>query len=82
MGFFSHGITMIVKEAVHKLVIRLYYAISKLLKKYPSPQEVAESAKEQAGSLAGNLEEHTQQIALAAKARVGTAVESGKIPLV
>ena len=33
-GFFSHGITMIVKEAAHNMVIQLYYAILKLLKKY------------------------------------------------
>ena len=46
-GFFSHGITMIVKEAVHKLVIQLYYSILKMLKKYPSPQELAASATEQ-----------------------------------
>ena len=31
-GFFSHGLTMIVKEAVHKLIIRLYYTILKVLK--------------------------------------------------
>ena len=47
-GFFSHGITMIVKEAVHKLIIQLYYAILKLMKKYPSPSELAGMTKAQA----------------------------------
>lgn len=56
-GFFSHGITMIVKEAVHKLVIQLYYTILKILKKYPNPQEIAESVKEQAVQVAENAGE-------------------------
>ena len=62
-GFFSHGITMIVKEAVHKLVIQLYYVILKLLKKYASPEQLAQMAalqaaetREQAQSAAGKAE--------------------------
>ena len=35
-GFFSHGITMITKDLVHKGIIHLYYAVLKFLKKYPS----------------------------------------------
>ena len=58
-GFFSHGITMIVKEAVHKLVIQLYYSILKMLRKYPSPQELAASVKEQAVHAAENVEDLT-----------------------
>ena len=42
-GFFSHGLTMIVKEAVHKLIIRLYYTILKLLNKYPRPLEMVKA---------------------------------------
>ncbi|KAH8783460.1 putative peroxisomal adenine nucleotide transporter 1, partial [Hyaloscypha sp. PMI_1271] len=40
-GFFSHGITMIVKESIHKLIIQAYYIILKALDKYPSPSELA-----------------------------------------
>ena len=54
-GFFSHGITMIVKEAVHKLIIQLYFAILKVLKKFPSPQELAQQGKEQVTSSAGYM---------------------------
>ncbi|KAI4160746.1 MAG: hypothetical protein LQ342_005459 [Letrouitia transgressa] len=36
-GFFSHGITMIVKDTVHGMIIRLYYALLRLLRKYPYP---------------------------------------------
>ena len=53
-GFFSHGITMIVKEAVHKLVVQLYYYILKMLKKYPTPQVLAETVKTQAGRMSNN----------------------------
>ena len=58
-GFFSHGITIIVKEAVHKLVIQLYYGILKMLRKYPSPQELAASVKEQAVHAAENVDDLT-----------------------
>ncbi len=54
-GFFSHGITMIVKEAIHKFVIQLYYSVLKMLKKYPSPHELAGPMKVQARQVAGNV---------------------------
>ena len=47
-GFFSHGITMIIKEAIHKIIIRLYYALLKVLKRYPSPNQVLEATKNHA----------------------------------
>lgn len=69
-GFFSHGITMIVKEAAHKLVIQLYYTILKMLKKYPSPQELTRPVKEHAvqvaenaGELAGSAKEQSGRMA-------------------
>ncbi|KAL9012825.1 MAG: hypothetical protein Q9173_002434 [Seirophora scorigena] len=37
-GFFSHGFTMIVKQFVHRIIIRLYFAILKLLKGVPCPE--------------------------------------------
>ena len=51
-GFFNHGITMIIKEAVHKLIIKLYFTILKVLKKLPSPQELAQQGKDQVTSSA------------------------------
>ena len=47
-GFFSHGITMIVKEAVHGLIIHLYLAVLKLIKRYPNPQRIVRKAQDQA----------------------------------
>jgi hypothetical protein len=45
-GFFSHGLTMLMKERIHVAVIQLYYLILKALKRYPSPEELARLAKE------------------------------------
>lgn len=58
-GFFSHGITMIVKETVHKFIIQLYYAILKLLRSYPSPKALVEPARERIGLIAIKMEEQS-----------------------
>ena len=42
-GFFSHGITMLVKEVVHKFVIRLYFIMLKMLKRWPAGEVVREA---------------------------------------
>ncbi|PVH96742.1 mitochondrial carrier [Periconia macrospinosa] len=47
-GFFSHGITMLVKDRIHNAIINLYYLILKSLKEYPSPEELTKMASEQA----------------------------------
>lgn len=47
-GFSSHGLTMLVKEAVHKLIIRTYFFILETLKRSPSPSEIASRASEKA----------------------------------
>ncbi|OMP83932.1 Peroxisomal adenine nucleotide transporter 1, partial [Diplodia seriata] len=46
-GFFSHGLTMLMKERIHVVVIQLYYLILKALRRYPSPQELAAQAQEE-----------------------------------
>jgi hypothetical protein len=33
-GFFSHGLTMIVKQAVHRFVIQIYYMLSLFIQRY------------------------------------------------
>ena len=80
-GFFSHGITMIVKEAVHKLVVQLYYYILKMLKKYPTPDRLAESVKIQAGKTAdnaGDLIESAKEKSGRMADSIGDSAESGK----
>jgi hypothetical protein len=57
-GFFSHGITMIIKETVHKLIIQTYYLVLKALDRYPSPSELAKRAGQSvqdAGERAGEI---------------------------
>ena len=39
-GFFSHGITIFIKDIVHRAIIRLYYILLRLLKMYPNPQSL------------------------------------------
>jgi hypothetical protein len=56
-GFFSHGLTMLMKERIHKVVIRVYYLILSLMKKYPSPQELAQATVQNVSSTASNLGE-------------------------
>ncbi|KAF1945607.1 mitochondrial carrier [Clathrospora elynae] len=45
-GFFSHGITMLMKDRIHTVIISLYYTVQKVLQKYPSPGELAQSASD------------------------------------
>ena len=45
-GFFTYGLTMLMKERIHVAVIQLYYFVLKALKRYPSPEELARLAKE------------------------------------
>lgn len=81
-GFFSHGITMIVKESVHKLIIQLYYAVLKLLKNYSSPADsltttkakalqAVESVKSQATHVAQSAQAQTMEVAAEALNRTG-----------
>ncbi len=77
-GFFSNGITMLVKEKVHKLIIQLYYIVLKLLKRYPNPQDLAGSMKEQAGEAKDVLEKRAGQLVDAAKDSVDTVLENGQ----
>lgn len=84
-GFFSHGLTMIIKEAVHKVIIQLYYAILKMLKRYPSPPELVELTKAQTQASISKLRDSAeavsskgQHLAREASTQSFTAYESTK----
>ncbi|KAI3173135.1 hypothetical protein DTO046C5_3482 [Penicillium roqueforti] len=47
-GFFSHGFTMLVKDAVYAFIIKSYYLLLLLGHRYPSPDELIQRAREQA----------------------------------
>ena len=75
-GFFSHGITMIAKETAHKLVIQLYYAILKLLKKYPGPQELAAPVADQAQAVVNGLENKAGSAVASARGSLQSAANA------
>ena len=77
-GFFSHGITMLLKEAIHKLIIQAYYMILKALKKYPNPSDIAAQAGEviqDAGEKAGEIVKDGYENV---SGRVGGMVQDGR----
>jgi hypothetical protein len=89
-GFFSHGITMIVKEAVHKTIIQAYFLILKLLNKAPTASEVADQvtsrakdAYDQAGTRAAEAYGQAQTVANnaveGARSMAGEGFEQGKV---
>ena len=69
-GFFSHGITMLAKQAIHRFVVRLYYVLAVLVSRYKgktNPVSLAERAK--------NRSVEYYDLAIA---RAGDRVEEGK----
>jgi hypothetical protein len=63
-GFFSHGITMLVKEQVHGLIIQLYFKLQSLYARV-SPkteaQKLAEGASNQASTIGEAAKSQAQQ---------------------
>ena len=47
-GFFSHGFTMLAKDAVYASIVKMYYLYLIVLRRYPSPEELIERSREQA----------------------------------
>jgi len=56
-GFLSHGLTMLMKERIHKVVIHTYYLILRLLQRYPSPQALAKATGSAAATAARDVAE-------------------------
>ena len=66
-GFFQHGLTMLMKERIYVLVVKIYYVLLKAVRKYPSPEELAGIAKERA-----------ERAGVEAKAQGERMVEAGR----
>ncbi|CAI7612718.1 unnamed protein product [Penicillium pancosmium] len=47
-GFFSHGFTMLAKDAVYASIVKVYYFLLMVFRRYPSPDELIQRAREQA----------------------------------
>ena len=81
-GFFSHGITMIIKEAVHRLIIQLYYVILKVLKMSPERQGAIDKAKNQIEYMVRGATEQAQQTMNSVQDGTTAALTRGKYMLV
>jgi hypothetical protein len=83
-GFFSHGITMLTKDVVHSTIVHSYYALLILLRRYPTPDELIQRAREQAEEYAevaregaNNLVESVQEGATGPGASVDMSSATG-----
>lgn len=74
-GFFTHGITMLTKDIVHSAIVQSYYASLVLLRRYPSPEELLQRAREQAEEYADAAREGVQDLSESIKDRAGEAVD-------
>lgn len=75
-GFFSHGFTMLAKDAVYSSVVKSYYLFLIVLRSYPSPEELVERARKQAEEYAEAASEGVKDVAEKAKAGTEEALES------
>jgi hypothetical protein len=66
-GFFSHGFTMLAKDAVYSLIVQSYYLLLIILKRYPTPEELMQRAREQAEEFAEAAREGAKDLAEKAK---------------
>jgi len=55
-GFFSHGLTMLLKERIHKIIIQLYYLVLKAMEQYPSQDQLTKMANEKAADVKAGVE--------------------------
>ncbi|KAL8793174.1 MAG: hypothetical protein Q9195_004204 [Heterodermia aff. obscurata] len=77
-GFFSHGITIFIKDIVHKAVIQLYYILLRLLKMYPNPQSLRQKAGSNTSSVLNMAVDHTKAATAAAKEQLFRPVVDGR----
>ncbi|KAL5341165.1 mitochondrial carrier domain-containing protein [Aspergillus crustosus] len=66
-GFFSHGFTMLAKDAVYAGIVRIYYLLLVLTRRYPTPEELLERARERAEEYAETVREGAKELAEKAK---------------
>lgn len=62
-GFFSHGFTMLAKDAVYSIIVQSYYLLLIALRRYPTPDELIERARQQAEEWAEAAREGARDLA-------------------
>ncbi|KAJ5089666.1 hypothetical protein N7532_008350 [Penicillium argentinense] len=75
-GFFSHGFTMLVKDAVYATIVKVYYLILLLFRRYPSPDELIQRAREQAEEFSEVAREGARDLAERTKKGAEEALSS------
>ncbi|KAF9883623.1 hypothetical protein FE257_003130 [Aspergillus nanangensis] len=75
-GFFSHGITMLAKDAVYSAIVRSYYFLLIVMRKYPTPDELIERAREQAEEWAEAARDGARDLAEKVKTEASEALDS------
>ncbi|KAL4897991.1 mitochondrial carrier domain-containing protein [Aspergillus ambiguus] len=73
-GFFSHGTTMLAKDAVYSAIVQSYYLLLIVLRRYPTPDELVERAREQAEEWAEAAREGARDLAEKARDEAGEAL--------
>ncbi|BCR89757.1 putative mitochondrial carrier protein [Aspergillus chevalieri] len=77
-GFFSHGFTMLAKDAVYSLIVKSYYLLLLVLRKYPTPEELIERARERMEEYAEVAHEGAKDFAEKAKNGAEDIAEKAK----
>ncbi|KAJ9645686.1 hypothetical protein H2199_002725 [Coniosporium tulheliwenetii] len=77
-GVFQHGLTMLMKERIHVVIVQLYYLILRAMKKYPSPEEVAKAVSEQAQEARNSVSEKTAPVVANAQDALQSGTEKAK----
>ncbi|KAE8349203.1 mitochondrial carrier domain-containing protein [Aspergillus coremiiformis] len=62
-GFFSHGLTMLAKDAVYSIIVQSYYLLLIASRRYPTPEELVERARQQAEEWAEAAREGARDLA-------------------
>jgi hypothetical protein len=79
-GFFTHGLTMLTKDVVHSAIVRSYYILLVLLRRYPSPEVLLQQAREQAEEYADAAREAGRDLSQSIIGQTG-ADSLGKTPI-
>ncbi|PQE14306.1 mitochondrial carrier protein [Rutstroemia sp. NJR-2017a BBW] len=75
-GFLGHGLTMIVKDRVHEVILSLYFWVLRMLKKMPSKGDVQEMVTEGAEKTVEKIKEGGEGVVQGARG-VGEKVIDG-----
>jgi len=84
-GFFSHGLTMLMKDRIHGVIVSMYYLVLKAMERYPSPEEIRAMASRQASDayergkqMAGSASQVAEDAVANGRSQAGDMYEKGK----